>query len=724
MARRYTDKEARKIMREAGFRPLVPYTSSSAKWPSVCMKCRKEVSPTFNNVNSKGARCTYCAGNSVHISDALSLIKKSKLKPLEDFPGAKKPWKLQCLTCKNTVNPTFSSIKQGGGCKYCARKEVGQLNKITNKEAVALMKSAGLKPLVAYPGGGKPWKSECITCKKIVSPRYSSVKLNKSGCKYCAGRAIDEAEAVILMQQNDLEPLESFQGNKHPWRAIHIPCGREVSPRYNGLKKGQGPCKYCAQVALDPKDAEAVFLAHDLRPLVTYPGNNRKPWKAIHIPCGNTVFPTFNVIQRNESIGCRQCSNQFVDPDEAFDYFVSKGFQPLVPYPGTNKPWKSIHLECGEPVQPRYGHIKSGRKGCPTCSGVVPISQERAFSFFRLNGLEPQEPFKGPHHPWKSIHKECGRKVSPRWASIQQGNNGCVYCSGKKVDLKDALLLLKKLELKPLEPFPGSSNPWKCIHLKCGNQVAPAYSALRSGQGPCIACGKNMVSRAEALELLAKNSYTPLTEFPGGSKPWECIHEICGSRVSITATYLRSGGKGCSYCAGTKPIAPKEALKLFRVRGYKPLEPFRNARTPIRAIHRVCGKEVKISWSFVRVGGNCRYCVGWRNLLAPAYVYLMTSRELNAHKIGVSGVDVSDNRIERHIKNGWEEFAVLNVETGEIAYEIEARVLDWLRLDMQLPPYLIPELMPQGGYSETVDSSEIELNAIWAKVEELSKIVK
>ncbi len=102
----------------------------------------------------------------------------------------------------------------------------------------------------------------------------------------------------------------------------------------------------------------------------------------------------------------------------------------------------------------------------------------------------------------------------------------------------------------------------------------------------------------------------------------------------------------------------------------------------------------------------------------------MTSRELNAHKIGVSGVDVSDNRIERHIKNGWEEFAVLHLETGEIAYEIEARVLDWLRLDMQLPPYLIPELMPQGGYSETVDSSEIELDAIWAKVEELSKIVK
>jgi hypothetical protein len=29
--------------------------------------------------------------------------------------------------------------------------------------------------------------------------------------------------------------------------------------------------------------------------------------------------------------------------------------------------------------------------------------------------------------------------------------------------------------------------------------------------------------------------------------------------------------------------------------------------------------------------------------------------------------------------------------------------------------------MPQGGFSETVDASEIDLATIWAKVEQLSK---
>jgi hypothetical protein len=35
---------------------------------------------------------------------------------------------------------------------------------------------------------------------------------------------------------------------------------------------------------------------------------------------------------------------------------------------------------------------------------------------------------------------------------------------------------------------------------------------------------------------------------------------------------------------------------------------------------------------------------------------------------------------------------------------------------------LLPKQMPQGGHTETVDASEIELVTIWAKVEELSKV--
>ncbi len=721
MAKKLSESEAIEVMLKAGFRPLVPYEKTSIPWKSRCLKCEKEVSPTLNNVKSKGAQCRYCAGNAVDINDLEEVLQRAKLKSLMPFPGAKKPWRCRCLVCGEVVSPTFSSLKTGGGCKFCARKTVGDKNRIPEHTAVEIMEKAGLIPLEPFQGSGKPWKCKCEKCGKEVTPRLSMVKSKGSGCAYCSETRVDPKIARATMIAAGLIPLTQYPGNKIPWPSKHKACGKEVSPTYLAIKRGQGPCKFCARKAIDHDNAVKVFLENGLKPLEPYPGDNKKPWRSIHLACGNVVSPAYNIIQRQESIGCRTCSNQFVDPTTAFEYFVSKGYQPLVPYPGSSKPWKSIHLECGEVVQPRYGHIKSGRKGCVVCAGMVPISQERAFAFFRQNGLEPLEAFRSPHTPWKSIHVLCGRKVSPRWASIQQGNNGCVYCSGKKVDMKEVKALLNKWELKPLVPYPGSSTPWKLKHLKCGNVISPTYSALRSGQGACIICSKNILTKDQALKLLKSKNYRPLSDFPGGSKPWKCVHETCGSQVDVIATYLRSGGKGCSYCAGTKPITSSQANKLFKARGYRPLQEFINARTPIKAIHNVCGNEVSITWSFVKSGGNCKYCVGWRNLLAPSYLYLITSSDLGAHKIGVSSFDASDNRIDRHVKNGWSKYAVLEMETGDAAYELEERALDWLRSDLHLAPYLVPELMPQGGYTETVDAEAISLVTIWNKILELQR---
>lgn len=285
--------------------------------------------------------------------------------------------------------------------------------------------------------------------------------------------------------------------------------------------------------------------------------------------------------------------------------------------------------------------------------------------------------------------------------------------------------LLKELQLKPLEPYPGNKAGWRCVHLVCGNEVSPTYGALRSGQGGCQACGKNMVTEAEALNLVRKNNYTPLTDFPGGSNPWSCTHDVCGTRVDVRAAYLRRGNTGCSFCSGTKPITSTQANKFFKSRGFKPLEPFKNAKTPMKSIHLVCGREVSPTWASLKVSGGCKYCsVSLVNLIAPAYLYLITSKELNAHKVGISGHGATVNRLERHKRLGWESYAVLDLETGEEAYKIEEQILEWLRLELNLPKYLVSEQMPQGGHTETVDASEISLPAIWAKVEELSKVKK
>ena len=56
------------------------------------------------------------------------------------------------------------------------------------------------------------------------------------------------------------------------------------------------------------------------------------------------------------------------------------------------------------------------------------------------------------------------------------------------------------------------------------------------------------------------------------------------------------------------------------------------------------------------------------------------------------------------------------------ASEIETKLLKWLRMEVGLPFKLSAKQMPQGGHTETVDASEIELSTIWVKVEALSKV--
>ena len=536
---------------------------------------------------------------------------------------------------------------------------------------------------------------------------------------------VDSKKAIAIMRRAGLKPLEPYVDSKKPWKSKHLKCGRIVSPTYNAIQRGQGGCIFCAGLAVDPKVAKKLFISKGLKPIEPYPGQNKLPWKSIHLQCGREVSPSYNLIQQNYSIGCHFCSDQFVDPDEAYKFFLSKDLQPLVPYPGTAKPWKSIHLICGSEIKPRYGHIKAGRKGCPVCAGVVPITQEKAFAFFRSNGLEPKERFKGPHKPWKSIHTVCGREVSPRWASVQQGQSGCAYCSGNKVDIKDLNKLLKENNLKLLIKFKDTKKPLKSIHLQCGRKVSPTYSALRNGQGPCEFCGKNMVGEQEALELLKKNGFKPLSKFPGGSKPWSCLHKKCGNEVKIITTYLRRGGKGCNVCAGLAPITSNEAKKLFISKGFTPIVKFKGSKIPWKSRHNVCGKIVSPTWGALKIGGGCKYCqIGGLNLLAPAYLYLITHKLLNSHKVGIGGFDSSINRLDRHIKQGWQTYRQLDFDTAEEAYEIEQGVLNWLRNDLGLQQYLLPEQMPQRGHTETVDASEIDLPTIWAKVEELSRVLK
>lgn len=73
------------------------------------------------------------------------------------------------------------------------------------------MEKRGFRPLVAFPGSNKPWKSKCTKCSKTTSPTYWNVAKG-TGCKYCSGRAVEPLDAVKAMKKRGMETLEPFPG--------------------------------------------------------------------------------------------------------------------------------------------------------------------------------------------------------------------------------------------------------------------------------------------------------------------------------------------------------------------------------------------------------------------------------------------------------------------------------------------------------------------------------
>ncbi len=408
-------------------------------------------------------------------------------------------------------------------------------------------------------------------------------------------------------------------------------------------------------------DARALFIKNKLEPLVSFPGT-QKPWKSKCLITGKTVSPTYGKV-RDFGHRCVYCSRGVIEPEQALKVMKKSGFLPLVAFPGSNKPWKSKCATCNKTTSPTYWNVSKGT-GCKYCSGraVEPLDAEKAM---KKRGLKTLEPFPGATKGWLVRCLNCEREFKSVFHSLNT-NNGCKYCSGRAVVETELLERLAELRLKPLEKYQSAKTPWRCKCLVCNHVVQPTWMRIKQGRGHCSYCSQRRVDIPEAMKFMKSIDLKPLIEFPGSNKPWLCKCLKCKAEVTPRWSDLRRGQSGCSNCAD------------FGL-----------------------------------------------NYQKPGYIYLITHVELRAHKIGIANSYKSqkfDDRMYKHQKQGWEIFKTKNFNTVKEASDIETSILKWLRTEVGLPFYLSAKLMPQGGHTETVDASEIDLTNIWAMVEKLSKV--
>lgn len=415
--------------------------------------------------------------------------------------------------------------------------------------------------------------------------------------------------------------------------------------------------------------------------------------------------------------GCPKCLKRPVRTDEtaALREMQEAGLTPLEPFSKVIAKWKYRCNKCSNESVTSLHKVRQGN-GCPYCAGVK-VDLKIVLKTMERAGLEPLEPYKGSNVKWRVRHKTCGNDVVTTWHEINSGSGGCGICRYTKASEKlripeaQAIQIMREAGGEPLEPYINSHRKWKTRCLKCNFISSPMLSNVKKGQGVCMNCRPKspVVTEQKALDFVSSKGLLPVETYKSAQSRWKLKCKNCGKTDSYVYSWMKSQNYGCVYCSRHK-VDPIDALRKFRSMGFEPLGPYISARKGIKVRCLNCNKTYTKTFDTLQSGRGCKYCqTAAMHLLAPAYFYIIKHEELQALKVGISNTDRRTDRIKAHEKEGWLLLYRQDVDTGELAFELEKQVLAWIRQERKLGIYLIKEQMPQGGWTETFDAEELSL---------------
>ncbi|MEO0060916.1 MAG: hypothetical protein RL343_534, partial [Actinomycetota bacterium] len=234
-----------KELKAAGFVPLVPFPGNEVGWQSRCLTCGETSSPIINSLRYQKTGCRFCtqkkrveASASRTLPEAMRLFTRASFVPIGTYEGFAKPWKAKCLKCGITSSPTAKGIKEGSGCRHCAKNAPW-----SSRYAAAVAKNANRKLLDEFQGSVTPILMECLRCGATGRATPRSLKSSKGYCQRCKPTAVWTSEkAVQMLRAANLEPLEPYKSATTKWRVKCNVCGTEGAPQVTNIASGQGGC--------------------------------------------------------------------------------------------------------------------------------------------------------------------------------------------------------------------------------------------------------------------------------------------------------------------------------------------------------------------------------------------------------------------------------------------------------------------------------------------------
>jgi hypothetical protein len=512
-------------------------------------------------------------------------------RPLEPYPGADAQWRCECLTCGTVGTPRLSGLGRQGPCRPCGRLRANAKTRHDPAVAAQFMLDSGLQPLVPYPGSAARWPCRCLRCGQEILPSYAGIRSGR-GCRYCAdtdrgaaqlgrpvsarGKTGHDPEAVIeVMRRAGMEPLVEYPGFNAPWRCTCLVCGTVGAPRLHAIQSGQGGC----------------------------------------IPCG----------QAKVAMAAR---SRRLDPTSTADEMAAAGLDPLVPYPGSDKPWLCLCRGCGREVTPRLTSVRRGRR-CRFCA---------------THGLDftaPTTVYLMSHQRWGALKLGIGACAGYNSRLLQHERTGWVLERSRVfptgVAARDVeAAVLDRLRADSLVPFLSAatmpnghsetcdaaltspSQLWAMVEQEADRTGAATATDGGPRRRPSTA---GLVDPLVAAQQMRDAVLDPIGPYPGRANtawPSRCL--TCGTECRPRLNGVRRGG-GCPVCrnkaAGEAKITARAALAVnaMRAAGFEPLEAYPGSQPPWRCRCTLCGKESTPSYSNVKQGASrCRHChtPGWR----------------------------------------------------------------------------------------------------------------
>jgi hypothetical protein len=114
-------------MLAALLKPLEDYPGSNNPWRCECLRCCDEVRPRLGHIRQGRGGCWRCglaSSASNQLGDpvkAVADMKAAGYEPLEEYPGAGRPWQCVHEPCGNEVRARLQKIRSDEGCcAHCA----------------------------------------------------------------------------------------------------------------------------------------------------------------------------------------------------------------------------------------------------------------------------------------------------------------------------------------------------------------------------------------------------------------------------------------------------------------------------------------------------------------------------------------------------------------------------------------------------------------------------